>query len=104
MMRYELVLQWPSKSPVTDFDILIETEDLLSEELPSESEIDGHDAGANEINMFILTDDPMKSFHQVKGILENRANWANIRVAYREVSGSKYVILWPESLTKFEVA
>jgi hypothetical protein len=102
-MRYQLVLQWPSKSSA-DYEKLIETEDLLVNELPSGSEVDGHDAGSGEVNIFILTNDPLLSFQQVRSILEKGTNWTTVRVAYREVGGSNYTILWPMGLTEFKIA
>jgi len=85
---------------------MIEVEDALIERLSEESEIDGHDAGSGEVNIFILTDDPERTFNEVKAILGSRDFWVDARVAYREVSMSKYskyTILWPKDLTEFTV-
>ena len=102
-MRYQLVLQWPSDSSVQDYDTLIETEDLLMEKLTGKSEVDGHDSGSGQMNIFILTDDPLGSFEQVRAILQGRKNWATTRIAYREVEDDKYTVIWPKQLTNFEV-
>jgi hypothetical protein len=103
-MRYQLVLQWPSGTSSADYDKLLETEELLAEGLSSDSEVDGHDAGSGEVNIFILTNDPPRSFDQIKLIIEKREVWRSMRVAYRERSGTKYSILWPVGLKDFKVA
>jgi len=102
-MRYQLVLQWPASS-VNDYDAVIEIEDLLVENLPEPSEVDGHDAGSSEVNIFVLTDNPQTSFEQIKTILGRQDIWGNARVAYREVGGTKYTILWPQDLAEFTIA
>lgn len=56
-----------------------------------------------EMNIFIRTDKPKEAFNEVKSILGSRDFWVDARLAYREVSGSKYTILWPKSLTEFKV-
>jgi hypothetical protein len=54
-MKYQLVLQFQAES-VQQFDELAVLEDLLVENLPSHSVVDGHDFGSGELNIFILTD------------------------------------------------
>jgi hypothetical protein len=103
-IKYQLVLQWPSKNPGFDYDRLVETEDLLIQRLPARNQVDGHDAGSGETNIFILTSDPVSSFEQVKAILEDRDIWATMRAAYREISGDELTILWPKNLMHFDVS
>ncbi|MEI7732921.1 MAG: ABC transporter [Verrucomicrobiota bacterium] len=102
-MKYQLVLQWPASS-IKDYDAMIEVENALVENLSTASDVDGHDAGSGEVNIFIRTDDPKRAFNEVKAILGTRDFWIDARVAYREVAGSEYTILWPKSLTEFKVA
>ena len=83
---------------------MIEIEDALIEKLPKVHDVDGHDAGSGEVNIFIRTNDPKQAFREVKAVLGSRDFWVDARVAYREVSGSEYTILWPKELTKFSVA
>ncbi|HEV8001991.1 MAG TPA: hypothetical protein VGP63_19035 [Planctomycetaceae bacterium] len=101
-MKYQLVLQWPAAS-IDSFDALIEIEDTLSEKLSREHEVDGHDSGSGEMNIFIMTDRPQSAFNEVKAILGSRDCWPDARAAYREVAGDDYTILWPRGLTKFDV-
>jgi hypothetical protein len=102
-MKYQLVLQWPASS-IKDYDAMIEVEDALVEKLSEANDVDGHDAGSGEVNIFIRTDDPKRAFNEVKAILGSRDFWVDARVAYREVAGSEYTILWPKDLTEFKVA
>ncbi len=101
-MKYQLVLQWGA-SALMDYDRLIEVENVLTQELGSTHDVDGHDEGSGQMNIFIRTDDPKKAFDQSKAILSNYAAWNDIRVACREVSGNVYTILWPKGLTEFKV-
>jgi hypothetical protein len=101
-VKYQLVLQWPAAS-IKDYDRLIEIENALAENLSSRSEVDGHDAGSGEMNIFIHTDDPKRAFNEVKAVLCSRNFWDSARIAYREGTRSEYTILWPESLSEFRV-
>jgi hypothetical protein len=101
-MRFQLVLQWPAAS-IEDFDVLIDMEETLEEHLSAASEVDGHDVGSGEINIFVHTDDPVGALAEIERILGNQDVWADARVAYRELKGEKYIILRPTSLTEFKV-
>ncbi|HEV2669067.1 MAG TPA: ABC transporter, partial [Blastocatellia bacterium] len=79
-------------------------ENKLIENMSECGEVDGHDAGSGEVNIFILTDDPELTFGEAKAILRNSGHWMSARVAYREIAKSHYVTLWPEGLTDFRVA
>ncbi len=101
-MKYQLVLQWPAAS-IKDYDTMIEIEDVLTENLSKNSDVDGHDAGSGEMNIFIQTDDPVMAFNEAKATLGSRDFWVDARVAYRETVKSEYTILWPPDLTEFKV-
>jgi len=102
-MKYLLVLQWPATS-LEDFDAMIEIEDSLAAHLSGEHEVDGHDAGSGEMNIFIWTDSPDRAFSEVKRILGSRDCWSDARVAYREDRGDDYTIIWPKDLNEFNVS
>jgi hypothetical protein len=102
-MKYLLVLQWPTTS-IEDYDAIIEIEDALIEKLSVENDVDGHDAGSGEMNIVIRTDCPERAFNEVKGILGSRDYWSDARVAYREVGGNDYTILWPKDLNEFKMS
>jgi hypothetical protein len=102
-MKYQLVVQYKNDS-IEGYDALIGIEDLLVERLSEQHEVDGHDVGADEMNIFILTDDFKMTFDVVKAVLEEEGMWEGVRVAYRDVNQSTYTILWPLGLQKFEIA
>lgn len=101
-MKYQLVLQWPASS-IQDYDTLIAIEEVLNEQLDHGSEVDGHDVGSGEINIFIHTNDPTKTFKAVEVLIGLRGFWTDSRVAYRELAGSNYVVIWPNDLNKFNI-
>lgn len=102
-MKYQLVVQWPSTS-IKDYDVMIKAEDALIERLSELHEVDGHDAGVGEMNIFILTNDFGTAFDEVKAVLQDEELWVDARVAYRDVNDSEYTILWPEGLREFNIA
>ena len=101
-VKYQLVLQWPAAA-IKDYNTLIKVEDVLIENLSKSSAVDGHDMGSGEMNIFIHTDDPKAAFREIKATLGSRDFWVDARVAYREVTGSDYSVLWPKGLTEFRV-
>jgi hypothetical protein len=103
-MKYQLVLQWPCQPGAADYDQLVSMEEAIAECLSSESEVDGHDIGSGEMNIFVLTDEPILSFERIKEVLGKYHAWTDVRIAYREASGDMYTILWPAHLTEFRVA
>lgn len=98
-----MVIQWPATS-AADWDDLIHLEDTLIRDLPEDCFVDGHDAGSGEMNIFILTNDPAKTFQEVKHLLHEEARWPETRIAFRDRETSKYTILWPKELGHFSVA
>ncbi len=54
--EYQLVIQYPASS-VADYDRVIDLESFLIDHIAQGSEIDGHDAGSGEINVFFHTED-----------------------------------------------
>ncbi len=101
-MKYQLIVQWPASS-ISDYDAMVEIEDVLIDKLDPKSEVDGHDAGSGEMNIFIGTDDPKKTFDEVRTLLQDQEMWSEIRIAYRETLKSDYTVLWPPHLKDFRV-
>jgi hypothetical protein len=96
-MKYQLVLQFQAES-VQEFDELAVLEDLLVENLPSHSVVDGHDFGSGELNIFILTDQPKESFHAAERTIRHYRPPQALKAAYRELGQNNFVILWPPHL------
>jgi len=87
-----------------DFDELVVLEDLLIEKLPPHSEVDGHDFGSGEFNIFILTDQPSESFRAAEKTIAHHHPQQTLKAAYRELGQDSFVILWPPSLQDFTVS
>ena len=83
---------------------MIEIEDVLIANLADDDDVDGHDAGSGEVNIFIRTNAPKEAFDRIRAMLGSRDFWADARVAYREVAKNDYTILWPKGLNEFKVA
>ena len=101
-MTYQLVLQW-SASSINEYDAIVAVEDELIDAMPEGSEVDGHDAGSGEMNIFIRTNAPVHVFNALKSVLADSGLLASARVAFREQSKSAYTVLWPEGLKSFKV-
>jgi hypothetical protein len=57
-------------------------------------EVDGHDDGAGEINIFILTSDPAGTFRRLKPLLPPWALEREMKVAFRPVNDDTFTVLW----------
>ncbi len=102
-MDYQLVLQFRGDS-LEDLDATVALADELIEELGESADVDGHDVGSGETNIFIFTCDPEATFHQARPVLERRQQLQSVTIAYREVEGEQFTVIWPErSLTEFRV-
>jgi hypothetical protein len=58
-MKYVFVIQWPGSS-TEDYDSMVEIENLLISGLSDGNNVDGHDVGSGEVNIFIETDNPLR--------------------------------------------
>ena len=97
-MDYQLVLQM-SGELAEDLDSLIDLEDRLTEVL-TDADVDGHDIGSGQANIFILTSDPRGTFLAAKPVLQKASQLDNLTVAYREADGEVYMVIWPTGSTK----
>jgi hypothetical protein len=103
-MNYQLVLQFRGDTP-QDLDETIALEDELIAVLGDSADVDGHDVGSGETNIFILTSDPVRTFQKAKPVLEQRKSLQEVTAAYRLVDGEDYTVIWPEgSQRKFVIA
>ena len=96
-----LVLQFPL-SCLGDFDRLIQLENNLEKTLEGRGEIDGHDAGSGEGNIFIFTKDPEQAFRVILPSLDERGR-QELRAAYRKVEDDGFTTLWPPGLKEFSI-
>ena len=103
-MKYQLVLQWPAES-TDDYDRMIAIETQIEDHLPEEDGyVDGHDAGSGEVNIFVHTNSPQRTFDRIRPILVDENALDDVRVAYRPITGDDYTILWPKDLKAFDVS
>ena len=98
-MRYQVVLQLRGDSGA-DFDAIVALEDELYDSLSGLAEVDGHDIGSDEANIFVLTDDPQATFSEMQPVLTRLNLLTNCTVAHREVEGDSYTVLWPVNSTQ----
>ena len=94
-MKYQLVLQFCGDS-LADYDAMIALEDALIEQLRGIAEVDGHDMGSGEWNIFIFTSDPAATFHRARPLLERRHQLQSVTAAFRELEGEQFKLIWPE--------
>jgi hypothetical protein len=105
LRKYQLVLQFTTTSlGLADLDTLVRFEEELISHLPAFAQVDGHDSGRGELNIFIMTDHPAETFEAAE-VLRNLKLPEHVPfAAYREVLGEDYIVLWPPGQTKFELA
>lgn len=102
-MKYQLVIQFTEKLE-GGFERLIEIEDELIEKLSTDAEVDGHDFGSGQMNIFVLTNQPLETFKQIIKILTSwKDTLTDMKAAYRNVEGEDYTCVWPNYLTEFNV-
>ena len=102
-MQYQLVLQLPASS-IQDYDDMVELEGIIMQALGGLGEVDGHDAGSGEMNIFILTDEPRLAFDRIKVVVGTRDFLPDLKVAYREIGRSDFTIIHPPHLKQFAIA
>ena len=102
-MKFQLILQFPAKE-MKQFDELVALEEGLIQALSSESEVDGHDFGSGEFNIFVLTNHLRETFNVARKLIQQTSFQQQLRAAYRERGKDDFVILWPEHLEQFRVA
>ena len=84
-----------SNASADDFDQLLVIENKLELALRYKHQVDGHDIGSGEMNIFIHTTDPTEAFRVSKDVLSEK-DLEIVTVAFRELDGDKYSVLWPE--------
>ncbi|MFA5375780.1 MAG: ABC transporter [Dehalococcoidia bacterium] len=102
-MEYQLVIQFPAEK-IEDFESLVKFEDSLIKIIGTSAEVDGHDFGSGEANIFIITPNPASTFALIKKKLASNGMLKQCLVAHRELQGEKYSVIWPEGFSgKFKV-
>jgi hypothetical protein len=86
------------------FDRLLQVEEKLLILLDGLADVDGHDYGSNELNIFILTEKPEEIFKLIEPSIASMGAAPGMRAAYCNVCGEHYTILQPSDLIEFAVA
>jgi hypothetical protein len=98
-VKYQLVLQFPERW-LWSFHSLIRLEDQLIRKLGNSADVDGHDCGAGEMNIFIMTNEPVETFRKIRPLLARKL-WLRLSAAaYREEGSETYTVIWPEGSEK----
>jgi len=102
-MKHKLVLQF-AEAKYGDMDWIISIEDFLIATL-REAEVDGHDMGVGEVNIFLNTDTPIEAFNSIKDLFEKQHHslLEDCKAGYRDVNSEDYIPLWPADLKIFEI-
>jgi hypothetical protein len=101
---YQLVLQFRAAS-LGDYDAMVALEAQLIGALGDTATVDGHDFGSSETNIFILASDPCATLQRIRPLLKRTNRLREVTVAYREINGARYTVIWPEgSQVQFRVA
>ena len=101
--HYQLVLQLRSTAQEA-FNEMVRLEEPLERLLGDLATIDGHDAGVGEVNVFILTDHPIRVFDKVRVLPEVARLLPNLRVAYRRIGEDEFQVLHPTGPYEFKIA
>lgn len=102
-MQYQLVVQIKGVNS-EDFDRLIQWENDLATPLAPFADVDGHDFGSGEFNIFILTNEPIATFSKVQEFYEVRPLPQAMAAAYRQINSDEYIALWPPDSAGFSIA
>jgi hypothetical protein len=98
-MDYQLVIKFWRKS-LDDETFLPALQDELQAVLGDAAKLDGYDVSASEINLFVITSDPKRSFRRIKTILETRGVMQGVSAASRLVGGAQFTSIWPPRPTR----
>jgi hypothetical protein len=97
-MDYQLVLQFRGDDCL-NFDAMVSLEDEMQQIVEPIADVDGHDVGSGEMNIFILTADPVATFERAKALLSASSMLDKVNVAYRELRSNDFTVLWPSIST-----
>ncbi len=101
-MKTQLVIQFVI-SEDDDFDSFIEIEEEIIKLIEPKHEVDGHDFGAKEFNMFINTNAPKEASSQALKAIPSRYK-ESMKIAYRPTEGEAYKMIYPiEYIREVEV-
>jgi hypothetical protein len=92
-MNYQLVLRF--RKTDVNAETLRALEIALGQDLAGTAQLDGHDTGARNIDLFVVTADPKSAFRRSKPALERLQLLDRAIVAHRLEGGSRFTVVWP---------
>jgi hypothetical protein len=92
-MNYQLVMRFPKAS--ASAETLRALEIALGQDLAGTAQLDGHDTGARNVDLFIVTADPKSTFRRSKPALERLQLLDRVTAAHRLEGGSRFTVVWP---------
>lgn len=98
-MNYQLVIKFWRK-PLPDESVLATMTSELKSVLGDSAKLDGHDVRDDEINLFVITDDPKRAFRRIKKVLESRGIDQGFSAGSRLVGGAHFTSIWPPRTTR----
>jgi hypothetical protein len=101
-MEYQFVIQIIAEFE-DEFDAIVLLEDELIQLLEGNAEIDGHDFGSGEANIFIITSQPESTFKIIQSKYRNRMEKEQWKIAYSELGKDDFNILYPISFGEFKI-
>lgn len=101
--EYQLVFQLRGSSQL-DFEEMLGLETELRSEIGDLGEVDGHDMGQGEMNIFVLTSFPIRCFEHVRSLRGVAHAMPRLKVAYRRLDSDDYEVLHPPGLYRFTVS
>lgn len=101
-MSYFLVLQWRGDLQPT-YDELIAIEGALIDLLGDSGDVDGHDVGNDESNIFIVTDSPERCLRASLLTIAS-PHRESVAAGVRPQDGECYAAVWPPSRAEFTVS
>lgn len=102
-MNYQLVVQMIPDSSL-GLEEMIGMEDRLIDLLGDMAEVDGHDIGAEEMNIFIVCNNPENVFNLVRVNLDTIGLPANVRIGFRALDEETFKVLHPIGLQSLVVS
>ncbi|HSA77264.1 MAG TPA: hypothetical protein VLG72_00195 [Nitrospirota bacterium] len=79
-------------------------EGKIIKELQGHAEVDGHDIGSNEMNIFITASDLKLVIERCIPIINNLGLLNMFSSGYRKLNSESYIRIWPEGdKSEFEI-
>ena len=100
---YQLVFQLRGSSQL-DFEEMIGLERELRSAVGDLGDVDGHDMGQGELNIFVHTASPIRLVESVRSLPAVARALPRLKVAFRPLDGEDYEVLYPPGLYRFTVA